>query len=334
MKTVNFSAIGTGGIFKTIQYCMKRNKRVKLMCVMDINEQVAKNWGNRLGVPYCTSTDELFEKYEMDAVYIATPHFTHKSIMEEAIANGTHIFVEKPITTTLEDAMDIVQKAEKADVKIGVDFQNRYNPVAYNMVRAVQDGLLGKILYGTVAVPWKRTSNYYKQGEWRTKWETAGGGTLITHAIHFIDILVWAFGNPISVMGKYATRKHDIEVEDIGMGLIEFENGAIAQVLSSAVNDPGRSVRVDLFGEKGNILFRGSFPSYSIWQGIRRKNYPLRERSPIIYKNIIDAFVNYILDDTVFFASGRESLKITSVIDGIYKSARSGKAVKINPLIF
>ncbi|MBN2157019.1 MAG: Gfo/Idh/MocA family oxidoreductase [Candidatus Lokiarchaeota archaeon] len=336
MNQLNFAAIGTGGIFKTVQFMIQRNKRAKLACIVDINEESAKKWSEKLGTPYCCSTDEFYEDYckDIDAVYIATPHFTHTSMMDDAIDNNINIFIEKPLTTKLDDAIRIVNKAEKEGVKIGVDFQNRYNPQAVNMARAVQDGHLGKIMYGTVNVPWKRTKNYYESSPWRGKLETAGGGTLMTHAIHFIDILIWALGTPVSVSGKIATRRHDIEVEDVGMGLIEFESGAIAQVLSSAANDPGAGTHISIFGEKGNILFRGSIFSQVKWQRVKRKKYPLDAKGLLSYGKIVDAFISYVMRNKPFNATGKESLKITAVIDAIYESSRTGKEVSIDTSIF
>jgi len=335
MKQLNFAAIGTGGIFRTIQFMINKNKRAKLACVVDINEESAKKWGEKLSIPYCCSTDEFYEDHceDIDAVYIATPHFTHTSMLDDAIDNNINIFIEKPLTTNIKDAIRIVTKAEEAGVKIGVDFQNRYNPQAVNMVRAAQEGHLGKILYGTVNVPWKRTKSYYDI-KWRANWNTAGGGTLMTHAIHFIDILIWALGTPVAVKGKFATRRHDIEVEDVGMGIIEFENGAIAQVLSSAANDPGAGTHISIFGEKGNTIFGGSILSLVKWQRVKRKRYPLDEKSPIHYANIVDAFISYVIDNKPFNATGREALKITAVLDGIYESSRTGKEVKIDTSIF
>jgi len=336
MKELNFAAIGTGGIFKTIQFMINRNKRAKLGCVVDINEASAKKWSEKLGVPYCCSTDEFYEDHceEIDAVYIATPHFTHTAMLDDAIDNNINIFIEKPLTTNLEDAVRIVNKAEKAGVKIGVDFQNRYNPQAVDIARAAQEGYLGKIMYGTVNVPWKRTNKYYESGPWRAKWDTAGGGTLMTHAIHFIDILIWAIGTPVSVKGKFVTRRHDIEVEDVGMGIIEFESGAIAQVLSSAANDPGAGTHLSVFGEKGNVIFRGSILSRTKWQRVKHKRYPLNAKGPLHYGKIVDAFISYVADNKPFNATGRDSLKITAVLDGIYESSRTGKEVKIDTSIF
>ncbi len=336
MKQLNIAAIGTGGIFKIIQFMINRNKRAKLACLVDINETSAKSWSEKLSIPYCCSTDEFYKDHceDVDAVYIATPHFTHTAMLDDAIDNNINIFIEKPLTTNLEDAIRIVNKAEEAGVKIGVDFQNRYNPQAVNMARAVQDGYLGQVMYGTVNVPWKRTNKYYEEGPWRAKWDTAGGGTLMTHAIHFIDILIWALGTPVSVTGKIATRRHDIEVEDVGMGLIEFESGAIAQVLSSAANDPGAGTQISIFGEKGNILFGGSILSLVKWQRIKRKRYPLDAKGTLHYGKIIDAFISYVMDNKPFNATGREALKITAVLDGIYESSRTGKEVKIDTSIF
>jgi UDP-N-acetyl-2-amino-2-deoxyglucuronate dehydrogenase len=335
---MKFAVIGLGWIFKTEGFIFKLVKRAEIIAVCDINENLAKKYGNKLKVPFFTSTQQLYESdLVFDAVYIATPHHTHKPLMMEAISHKKHIFCEKPITDSVQDAEEVIKAAKEQDIKIGINYQYRYDPACYTMARAVQDQYLGKILYATVSVPWYRGEKYYVEGPWRKQWKSAGGGTLITHASHSLDVLIWALGKPRSVIGNYATRsdlskKMGIEVEDVAMGIIEFESGAIAQVLSTSCTRPGSStVKISIFGEQGNIKYTGPWPISIIkrlkWQRIRSKKYKLPTSGFINYSKILNGFIDWVSEGKEFYSTAESAFLTLKVVLAIYDSARLGQKV-------
>ncbi|MBD3349951.1 MAG: hypothetical protein GF364_00515 [Candidatus Lokiarchaeota archaeon] len=334
-KKMKFAAIGLGWIFNTQKWIFRLLKRAEIVAIVDKNEDLAKRRAKGLRVPWFTSSKQLYEnEVDFDAVYIATPHHLHAPLMKEAIEHKKHIFCDKPITHTIEDAEEVIKLAKENDIKIGINYQYRYDPKVYSLVQACHENLLGKILYGKVEVPWYRDRKYYEQGKWRKYWKSAGGGTLLIHASHSIDVLLWALGNPKSIMGKYDTRLHrdlGVEVEDVGMGIIEFKSGALVQVLSTACTKPKKGiVRIEIYGENGALKYKGPWPlSYLRWYGIQRKRYRLDTDGFIVFSKILNGFIDWVWYDKKFYSTAETALTTLKTVLGIYRSSNLKKEIII-----
>lgn len=335
-KKMKFAIIGLGWIFDTQRFIFKLLKRAEISAVVDKNEERAKKYAKKLKVPCFTDSKDLYKSdADFDAVYIATPHFTHRMLIEEAVENNKHVFCDKPITHTIADGKAVAQLAADSDVKIGINYQYRYDPKAYSLVKACQDGVLGKILYAKVEVPWYRDKSYYEKGPWRKFWDKAGGGTLITHASHLLDVLLWALGPPKSVVGKYATRLHEdlgVETEDIAMGVIEFESGALAQVLSSSCRKPKKTaVSISVFGDNGSLHYTGPWPLSRLkWKGIKKRKYKIETSGFINYSKILNGFIDWVWFDKEFYSTTKTALSTIEVVRKIYKSADTNQSVGFN----
>ena len=287
------------------------------------------------------NAEDMYRNEDFDLVYIATPHHLHKPMIKQAFEEGKHVFCEKPVTTSIEDAREILKLDKKySNLKLGFNYQYRYDYNCLNLVNAVQEGHLGEIYYATCNVYFSRSSDYFNEGEWRTKKETAGGGTLLIQGSHIIDIMIWALGEPVNVIGKIDNLKFkNIDVEDIGFGIIEFENGSYGQVSSSMIikSRKRRSIdRVELnvFGENGSCYYQGPWPLSSIkWEGV--KEYKIKEYNQGVshFAECLKAFSNWILDDKPFLNTAQESTKVLGLIFALYKSSKTGRKEKVNSFL-
>lgn len=287
------------------------------------------------------NAEDMYRNEDFDLVYIATPHHLHKPMIKQAFEEGKHVFCEKPVTTSIEDAREILKLDKKySNLKLGFNYQYRYDYNCLNLVNAVQEGHLGEIYYATCNVYFSRSSDYFNEGEWRTKKETAGGGTLLIQGSHIIDIMIWALGEPVNVIGKIDNLKFkNIDVEDIGFGIIEFENGSYGQVSSSMIikSRKRRSIdRVELnvFGENGSCYYQGPWPLSSIkWEGV--KEYKIKEYNQGVshFAECLKAFSNWILDDKTFLNTAQESTKVLGLIFALYKSSKTGRKEKVNSFL-
>jgi len=287
------------------------------------------------------NAEDMYRNEDIDLVYIATPHHLHKPMIKQAFEEGYHVFCEKPVTTSIEDAREILKLDKKySNLKLGFNYQYRYDYNCYNLANAVKEGHLGKIYYATCNVYFSRSSDYVNDGAWRTKKETAGGGTLLIQGSHIIDIMIWALGEPLNVIGKIDNLKFkNIDVEDIGFGIIEFENGSYGQVSSSMIikSRKRRSIdRVELnvFGENGSCYYQGPWPLSSIkWEGV--KEYKIKEYKQGVshFAECLKAFSNWILDDKPFLNTAQESTKVLGLILALYKSSKTGRKEKVKSFL-
>jgi len=107
-----------------------------------------------------------------------------------------------------------------------------------------------------VATNWFRPQGYFEAAPWRKEWQRAGGGVLMNQAIHQLDALLWFTGLPARVMARAARARHDIEVEDDVMALLEYPGGAWATLVASTV-DPVGFDRIELHGENCSLMMEG-----------------------------------------------------------------------------
>ncbi len=210
-------------------------------------------------------------------------------------------------------------------------YQYQYDARCYRLARACQSGNLGKLYWGKVEVPWFRNERYFQKGDWRRSWSKAGGGTLLIHASHSIDILCWAFGKPVEVSGNIATLHQNTEVEDVGVGTVRFENGAIATILGTSLSKPPKPTKIEVCSEKGRLeLTRFSELSFLRWRGCPHFASQRPSNRWLDFSGAIEGFANWILHDTPYLCSVEQSIPVLSVVFGIYESSLQEKKIQLN----
>ena len=327
---VTIGTIGCGAIASEFKAFFKMIKNAKFVAAVDkIYKRAKKISGKDHSYD---DVNEMFEKEEFDVVYIATPHYLHKEHIKLAFEHGKHVFCEKPVSISVQDAREIYELTQKySHLKLGFNYQYRYDQNCYKLVSGLKEGILGDIYYANCNVYFSRDTSYYEGNDWRGIEKYAGGGTLLTQASHILDLLIWALGQPKTVMGKIKTAKFtNSEVEDVGFGIIEFENDILAQINSSMVVEPPMDVtkalsEILVFGQYGRAICRATVPSSLQWYGV--EDYickGLLSYSPYTAGSL-EAFADWILHDTPYLNTIEESSKVLCLISALYKSSETGK---------
>ncbi|MFX0186706.1 MAG: Gfo/Idh/MocA family protein [Candidatus Hodarchaeota archaeon] len=329
--------IGCGWVTEYIKPVTKNLENLKIVAAVDpILERANKIAGKEHSYE---DPSKMYKNENIDAVYIATPHNLHKPMIKQALEEGKHVFCEKPVSTTIENAREIFELDKKyPSLKIGFNYQYRYDYNCYNLTYGVKEGHIGKVYYANCNVFFSREIDYFNKGIWRTKLGNAGGGTLLGHGSHILDIMIWALGEPISVMGKIDNLKFNIEVEDIGFGIIKFENGVYGQINDSMIIKPRKKrindcVELDIFGEIGSCSYKGPWPFSSLnWYGV--EDFKIKENvaGKSHFSECLGSYLNWVLYDTPFFNTVEESSRVLRLISAIYKSSKTGKEVKVEKL--
>lgn len=323
------------------------NNHLEFIAACDLEISQIENLLEKHSIPgensikYYTDYRKMIEENQLDLVAIATESGAHAKIALDCIDQGINCIIEKPIAMSIEDADEIVRRAEEKGVKVSACHQNRFNVAVQEMRRALEAGRFGKLSHGSIHVRWNRNEGYYNQASWRGRW-ISDGGALMNQCIHGIDLLRWMLGNEVEeVYGQTRQQFHDyLEAEDIGMAVVKFKNGAIATIEGTTnVFPQNLEETLYLFGEKGTVKLGGkSTNNIDIWQfedetEDDNKNKGLEEATSNVYgnghtslyKDVIDAIQNnrapYV--DAV---AGRNALEL---VLAIYKSQKEGKPVKL-----
>ena len=278
MSTYNVGIVGCGGIARGAHWPFYKNdKRVKVVAVCDIRKERAEAFVRDFYPEAAVYTDyrDLVAREDIDCVDICTPNYLHSEIAIAAFAHGKNVFSEKPDAVSPEKAIAMKEAAEKAGKLLMVMRNNRFADASAYMKKYIEAGRMGEIYAGRCA--WQRRRGIPGKGGWFTTKEQSGGGPLIDLGVHMIDLAVWLMGNPrpVAVSGntfcKFANNDVSdsvnsnfgdkkaggtFDVEDLAMGMIRFDNGAVLQIEFSWASNVKEEHRfVELRGTKAGMLW-------------------------------------------------------------------------------
>jgi UDP-N-acetyl-2-amino-2-deoxyglucuronate dehydrogenase len=343
-KELKLSIVGCGSIAAYVAAIARLTGGVQLAAACDISPERVETFAQKHHIPKTfTRYEELLAEISSNnakgysaaeifsAVYLSVPHNLHFEMLKMAIDAGIDVFAEKPITRTYAEGREIVAYAREKGVKIGVNYQYRYDSGCYRLARVVQSGALGSVFYVRINVPWHREQNYFNDSPWHKTFAQAGGGTLITQASHLVDIALWAIGSsPVSAMG-YTTRAKfkDIEVEDLALGTVELKNGTLIQITSSMVATPEQAVTIEVYGEDGTAKYIDKPTPRVKYIGVKPKIERVPKRGGHALHRSLKGFRDWVLRGEDYLVPGEEALPVLQVVEAIYQSAQSGQRVQI-----
>lgn len=257
-KTYRVCVIGCGVIAPNHIKALLENETTELVAVCDIIEDRARARAEMGKCAYYTDYHKMLEEVKPDAVHLCLPHYLHSPVAIDCMRAGADVLSEKPMDASYEAAVRMKEVSEVTGRRLGVIFQNRYNPENEAVYRSLQNGEMGKLISLRGEVCWKRDQAYYNSGEWRSDYATAGGGVLINQAIHTLDLLRYFADS--EVVDVRATVSHHgdtaAEVEDTAEGLILFENGTRALFYFTINNFEDEDIRVTIKCEKARVESR------------------------------------------------------------------------------
>jgi len=328
--------VGCGDIAGYTAFFARLNRGIETVVCCDISKERAQAFAHRHGIKQIfTDYTLMLSQTKIDAVYLAVPHNLHFEMIKRAIENGKHVLVEKPVTRTLAEGIEIVRIAREAGLKLAVNYQYRYDAGCYRLARAAQGGQLGDIHYARINIPWHRDAGYFQNSPWHKSIAQAGGGTLITQGSHFLDAVLWACGSrPVSAAGTTTRRVFkDVEVEDLAVGLIELENGALIDICSSMAAAKEGPVTIEVYGSRATALYSDRPLPHVRFSGARVKTQNVPVLGVHALQRSIEGFRRWINGGEPHLAAGGASLPVLAAVEAVYRSARSGKREKVENTI-
>ena len=250
-----FGVIGCGMIANFHAKAIADLENGELVACFDMFAESADKFASAQGCTAYHDLDAMLADEKVDIVTICTPSGAH---MEPAIAAaeaGKHVIVEKPLEITLDRCDRIIQACEANNVTLAAIFPSRFHRSSQMLKQAVEQGRFGRLTIGDSFVKWFRTQEYYDSGAWRGTWKLDGGGALMNQAIHSVDLLAWLMGPVSSISANTATLAHErIEVEDVAIATLRFENGALGVIEATTAAYPGYLKRIELHGSEGSAV--------------------------------------------------------------------------------
>ncbi len=346
MDKVRLGIIGVGGMGTSHSRYLQAGEidRCELTAVCDTDPAKLEGFD---GLERFEDSAELIRSGKVDAVLIATPHYQHTTIGIDALGQGLHVLVEKPISVHKADAERLIAAHDASkDLVFSAMFQLRTRPVYKRLKRLVESGELGEIRRTNwIVTAWFRTQSYYDSGGWRATWEGEGGGVLLNQCPHNLDLLQWICGMPSRVRAFCHNGKfHTMETEDDVTAYLEYANGATGVFVTSTGDCPG-SDRFEISGDRGRVVLEDDtirftrtetsvaeftktceqgFAQPEVWNC----EIPFKDEDTD-HKTITQNFVNAVLDGEPLIAPAEEGIHSVELAGAMLFSSMLDKPVDV-----
>ncbi|MDE2636936.1 MAG: Gfo/Idh/MocA family oxidoreductase [Chloroflexota bacterium] len=286
---INVGILGAGGIaalshlpeiaavegMRVTHVCGRRERRLRLLC-------------ERFDVPrFSTSWGDLLDDNELDAVIVALPHPLHAEAGVAVLERGLHLFMQKPLCTTIDEANRLVVESEARPGQI-VYCRPSFDAAVYEMRRQLAAGAIGKVSgalarhsHGGPEIYYAEVADAFNEPRvendlWFFDADTAGGGALIDMGVYSIANLVALLGKADYVTARMTTVAKPTALEDTATLILEFANGALATA-ETGWCDPARSSFLRVHGTAGKLVLRGDVIDY-----IRPSSYEREWAAPLV----------------------------------------------------
>ncbi|HEY4206312.1 MAG TPA: Gfo/Idh/MocA family oxidoreductase [Puia sp.] len=332
---IKFGIIGCGRIAQ--RHAEHISKQGQLLGVCDIVRKKADDLAALHKTKAYYDVEEfLRDARDMDVVAVCSPNGLHAEHTVRALKAGFHVLCEKPMALTVQDCGEMINAAERANRRLFIVKQNRFNPPVAAVKKLIDEGRMGKIYSVQLNCFWNRNAEYYKNSWKGTR--DLDGGTLFTQFSHFIDLLYWMIGDVKDVQGYAGNFDHEgiIEFEDTGVVTLKFYNGAIGTI-NYTVNSHGKNMEGSLviFGEKGTIKIGGQYLNELEYQQIADykienlppgnppNNYGQYQGSMSNHDKVYANLIEVLEGNGIIATNGFEGLKTVEIIDRIYSNIRA-----------
>ena len=254
MKKTRWAVIGAGGIAdRRAIPGMLLDPQNQLVAVMDLNAATAEKIAAKYNVPHWFSDAEtMLDSVSCDAVYIATPVFSHYSQAMLALSKGIHVFMEKPIALSFEEGQEILAAAKKAGKQLSIGYMMGYHNLHQTARRLISEGKLGQVH----SVRMQFTCWYPDiPGAWRQKKALSGGGCIMDLAVHCMELFHSITGDEIEECKSYfATSSFSYEVEDTAVILFKSKKGVLGHIdVNFNIPDNCAASKLEIYGTEGSL---------------------------------------------------------------------------------
>jgi len=337
-RKIKLGIVGAGIWGRNHALALTTHPRGNLAIICDRDEGRARALADTYSCPWTTSLHELAAS-DVEAVTIATPDYLHMDPTLMMLRAGKHVLVEKPLATSVAEALVMVEAAEQAGVKFMVDFHARWHPLFMGAKSYVERGELGPPV-----MAYARLSDTIYVPTEMLAWAGQSGPEWFLFP-HTMDVVRWLFDrDPVEVYAKGyrgVLEGKGINCWDAIQALIEFEGKAFCTFETSWIvpNSYTNVVdnRLSLYGEQGGLELKNE---PTLWAFTDRFHTPFSSESVTRYGKAwgfqyesIRYFVDCVADDIVPEASGRDGLMVTAMIVATLKSLAESRPVKITEVL-
>lgn len=273
--------IGFGSMGKTHLYSVKNipfffdtDIKPQVVSVCNRNVEKARQACQRYDIPHYTDNeDDIIYNDQIDIVDICTPNICHFETAKKAILAGKHVYCEKPLGISYDEAIALAKLAKEKNVFCQIVFNNRFLSAIMRARELTAEGYLGKILSFSVRYLHSSALDIDKRAGWKQDHDICGGGVLFDLGSHALDLVYYLMGNIKSIYGKSQIafpkrlgvdgKEWQTNADEAFYILATLENGAVGTVeVSKIITGSNDDLTLEIHGEEGSLRFSLMDPNF------------------------------------------------------------------------
>lgn len=293
---------------------------VEITVIADENAERGQKAAEMFNTKWVASIDEALAM-DVDCAVICSENVNHKPMTLAAAKAGKHVLCEKPLATTVDDALEMIAACEEAGVQLMTAFPVRFNSSIVALKNAVHSDMFGETL--TIAARNPGTCPH----SWFVDPALSGGGAVIDHTVHVVDVLRFIYGAEVTeVYAESDNRMYGYEGDDTGLLMFRLSNG-VPVSLDTSWSRPANwpiwgGVTLDVIGEKG-VLFADAYNDNYEMAEIEGPSYTWRSNEVTGDPEMVSAFIEAVRNGTDVPVTGVDGLRALEVALAAMKSAES-----------
>lgn len=332
-KCVHLGIIGLGNWSRQIFQAVDQLPDVKITHCYSRYQDTREAFASEFGCVPCPRYEDMVDDLRIDGIIVMSSNAAHEKDVTLAASKGKHIFVTKPIATTIAAARRMIAVCEQNEVILAVEHQTRREPAVRKLKEILDGGELGSIhlVEANYSTP---NGLKLKELDWRCSDKACPGGALIQIGIHVIDTLQYLFGPVSRVFSWQDSGGLKVDISAVALTLLDFQSGLRGYLGSSYVSSFSHWIKV--YGTEKNAFFSelgGLTLTKDSWEEglVRQVVAPAANVAapmPTIVEEIAE-FVHCIRTSESLEIGGKAALDNLAVVLAAVESNKSGKQVKI-----
>ena len=333
MNELGFGVIGVGEMgsrhAENLRTCIPG---AKLVAVADVNATRVRGVAGELGVEAYENAEALLGRRDIAAVVISTPPKFHLSAIQSAAAAGKHIFCEKPLALTVEEAEAALEVVRRAGTSLQVGHMRRYDPGYVEAKKRIAAGEIGRV------VIFKSIGRDYETSASAASQVSVNGTLFHDNSSHDFDLARWLTGDEVTEVHAFTgalaiPETRQVNAFDSGVINLRFAGGAIGNVESFLNSKYGYDVRTEMVGTEGTLQVGclQQTPLVSLMRSQRSHDVVTHwlVRFGEAYRRELTDFVSSIREGRPTAVSGRDGRQSVAIAEAAVESQREGRVVQV-----
>ncbi len=330
MDKVKVGIVGIGWWSDVLADVIVKSDMLNLRACFTRSEDKAADFAAKFHCEVAESYQAMLALDDLDGVILTTPNSAHRQGAEAAARAGKHVFVEKPISNTLEDGRAMIRACEASGVVLAVGHSYRRHGALRHLRRLIDDGELGRVSLAE-GVFSNDNGLKLKPGLWRSDPAEIPGGCLMQIGIHQIDNLLYLLGPASDVSAYFNRLETEPDIEDVTAVLMRFASGAIGYVAADYISP--RRFTLAVHGTKANAFFDMDNDGLRLQRSGETKPSPIEYEPNDHLSTELEDFAAAVQGDGVPEIDGHRAMVPLAIVLAAGRSSSEGRSVALSELL-